>query len=502
MQLFEDQQVFTHQVAVSLSKNRKSVGQLPTGGGKTFIFSNITARWISKQNTSVLIFVHREELLEQTRRTLYREFKIEVIPIVAGMKYIPPSKVYVGMVESAFKRLHKITNIGLVIIDECHIAVFNKIHEEFEEAKILGFSATPLAANKKKPLNLFYEDIVCGPQINELIKSGRLSQNITYGPKNVVNTDELKMKGNEFDEEMMAVQFRKPKHINSTIHQYRERGVGLKTMIFNVNLQHSRDVCEAFNQAGYKCKHLGSDTESERKDILKWLSETPNAIVCSVGMTTTGFDDPTIEHIIVNKATASVTLWLQMCGRGGRVIEGRKSSFFITDMGENWRRHGDWNQDRDWNDLFFYPAKANKPGVPPIKSCPECEAIVAAGAKHCDWCGYVFPIKPIAVEQIMKDFEVVTKDINVIDIINKNTDKREYYSLFEIGHRVAVCFKEKSLELNENTFNFALTTYQNIAKTWTRERKKKLNEFHRNLIKNTLIKELQILYPEWQVPAA
>jgi hypothetical protein len=403
------------------------------------------------------------------------------------MKYIPPADVYVGMVESTFKRLHKIKKVGLVIVDECHIAVFNKIHEEFPEAKVIGFSATPIASDKKKALKNYYEDIVCGPQISELIALKRLCQNITYAPKNTVDRDSLKVKGKDFDDELMSLSFRKPKHINSTIEAYIARGVGLKTMIFNVNLQHSRDVTKAFNDSGYPCRHLGSDNEEERDEIEKWFSITPGAILSSVQMTTTGFDEPTVEHIIVNKATLSLSLWLQMCGRGGRIIKNLKYRFFITDMGGNAMAHGDWCQDRYWDDLFHFPDKPKKnPGVPPIKSCPKCEAIIPASAKKCPICEYEFPEKEVAPEELLNEFVVITKNINVLNIINENADKKEYFTLFEIGKKIASAFKEKQLELNENTFTFALQQYHSIAKVWTKERGKKFNQFHRNLIEKEL----------------
>ncbi len=499
MQLYPDQDDLTYNIAISLSKHRKTCVQLSTGGGKTVIFSNIISRWINKQRTSTLTFVHREELLEQTRRTLYKEFNIEAIPITKGMKYIPPADCYVGMIESTFKRLHKVKPCLLIIIDECHRAEFNKVHAEFPEAKILGFTATPISSSKKHPLKSYYEDIVCGLQVKELIALGRLSQDIMYAPEGTVRHEDLKIKGGEFEDEDMANQYRKPRHIKNTVQAYEDRGVGLKTIIFNVNLQHSRDVAAAFNAAGYPCRHLGSDNNHERKEIMAWLKNTPSAILSNVGIATTGLDEPSIEHIIFNKSTLSLTLWLQCLGRGGRIIKHLKSLFYVTDMGNNWRLHGEWSQDRNWKDLFFFPEKAKKPGVPPIKSCPACDAIIPASAIKCKWCGHEFPKKELAPEEKLNEFVVVTKGINVKQIIESNTDKKEYWTLFEIGRRIAVAMKEKEVILNEASFSFALNTYHAIAKQWTKERGKKFNEFHRSIVHNSLTAELKVLYPEWQL---
>src|SRR5688572_3668611 len=114
-------------LATVLLRCRKIVGQLATGGGKTVIFSAISARYIDKAKKSVLILVHRKELLSQTRKTAHNAFWLICEPIVAGMKYIPPADLYVGMVETVNRRISKLPkNIGLVIIDECHRLEFVK----------------------------------------------------------------------------------------------------------------------------------------------------------------------------------------------------------------------------------------------------------------------------------------------------------------------------------------------------------------------------------------
>ena len=145
-------------VAKKLLIHRKVIYQLATGGGKTITFSAITKRYIEKSGKSVLILVHRKELMVQTVRTLFHSYNISAQMIRAGMKFVPPSNVYVGMVESTIRRLP--AHIGLVIIDEAHNLSFAKMFDHFKEQLIIGFTATPLTSNKKKPLKNYYDDIV------------------------------------------------------------------------------------------------------------------------------------------------------------------------------------------------------------------------------------------------------------------------------------------------------------------------------------------------------
>jgi type I site-specific restriction endonuclease len=81
---------------------------------------------------------------------------------------------------------------------------------------------------------------------------------------------------------------------------------------------------------------------------------TPDAIVTSVSILTTGFDEPTVESIILNRATRSLTLYHQMIGRGSRVLPDKKS-FTVIDLGNNALRFGLWDSHVDWQDIFQNP---------------------------------------------------------------------------------------------------------------------------------------------------
>ncbi|PZQ86791.1 MAG: hypothetical protein DI548_06595 [Flavobacterium johnsoniae] len=96
-----------------------------------------------------------------------------------------------------------------------------------------------------------------------------------------------------------------------------------------------------------------SDNE-ERKEILSWFKHTPDAILTSVGILTTGFDEPTVETIILNRATKSLTLYFQMIGRGSRKLP-NKDSFTVIDLGNNAARFGLWSDPVDWQHIFKSP---------------------------------------------------------------------------------------------------------------------------------------------------
>lgn len=521
---------FVQTIAEFLTRVRKLVAQLATGGGKTVVFAAICNRYLKKSpDKTVVIIVHRKELLNQTRNTCYHAFGITCQPVIAGMKFIPKAQVYVCMVETVNKILNKpggikkLGNVGILIIDECHRLEFMKIHDHFKECFIIGFSATPVTASKKKPLKNYYEDIVCGVDIPHLISDGHLCQNITRAPKETVDRLKLKMKGNEFDESLMATEFSKVKYIHNTVKKYEEFAKGTKTIVFNVNIAHSIEVTKAFVDAGYNCKHVDGEMNDKQRDaIFKWFHDHHDAILCNVGIATTGFDEPTIENVIVNKSTASMPLWLQMTGRGSRPIDidfivkyqssypyqlTPKTMFNIIDMGGNAITHGDWCQSRDWYDLFHNPLKPGKNTIAPIKVCVQCEAVIAASARTCPLCGYVYPAKSIPVEDDLHEFIVVTKNIDVEKVINDNKERKEYYQIYSIATILANEAKSTVAEMKDEYAEFILTKYYEFVKAWMKRmndtapphvKKKMFNKWQQQRFREHLFDELKIVFPGWQ----
>src|SRR5690606_12410594 len=139
------------------------------------------------------------------------------------------------------------------------------------------------------------------------------------------------------------------------IFAYEELSKGKKTLIFNNGINTSKEVYYSFKRAGYKVKHLDNTcSKQERKEILKWFKNTPEAILTSVSILTTGFDEPTVESVILNRATRFLTLYFQMIGRGSRILKDKKS-FLVLDLGNNVVRFGPWNQPVDWQHIFKYP---------------------------------------------------------------------------------------------------------------------------------------------------
>ena len=334
--------------------------QLTTGGGKTVIFSAIAKKYIEEWGKKVLILTHRIELSIQTSKQL-NAIGVDNKIINSEVKNLDDQvdfSCFIAMVETLNNRLNEdenfIKNIGLVIVDEAHYNSFRKIFQFYSECNILGVTATPLSSNKALPLKDNYNKLLVGESILNLIEGAYLSNAETYSYD--INLHGLKIGSNgDFTIGSSDILYSNYFMQEKLIFAYEEVCAGDKTLIFNAGIETSRRVEESFKKLKFNIRHLDSTfSDKDRKDVLSWFKETPNAILTSVGILTTGFDEPTVKSIIINRATRSLTLYHQMIGRGSRKLPD-KSDFKIIDLGNNVRRFGYWQDYINWQDAFKFP---------------------------------------------------------------------------------------------------------------------------------------------------
>ena len=335
--------------------------QLPTGGGKTVIFSEIVSQYLKTQNKKVLVMTHRIELCKQTSNVL-SEFGVrnKVVDSKAKLDDQKEYDCFVAMVETLNNRLKEdkldISDIGLVIIDEAHYNSFTKLFKFFEKSFILGVTATPLSSNIELPMTDNYNELIVGESIESLIENNFLAKANMFS-YNVGLTSLVVGANGDYTVKSSEDLYTNNEMLSKLMDAYNERCMNKKTLIFNNGINTSLFVYDLFKRAGLPIAHLdNTTTKKERSNILKWFNETPNAILTSVSILTTGFDEPSVEAIILNRATKSLTLYYQMIGRGSRIFK-NKNSFDVVDLGNNFHRFGPWGSTNlDWHRIFKYPS--------------------------------------------------------------------------------------------------------------------------------------------------
>ncbi|HEY1166380.1 MAG TPA: DEAD/DEAH box helicase [Chitinophaga sp.] len=341
-------------------KGKRILYQLPTGGGKTRIFSEIAKRFITTFSQKVMVLTHRTELCRQTAATL-KQLGIKNKVINSTVKRLNAREhypCYVGMVETLRNRLREgmmdTADIGLLIIDEAHHNSFQKLLKRFPHALVVGVTATPLSSSIEQPMNKTYHELVVGESIAHLVKQGYLAKPVCWRYDVELNSLRTGSHG-DFTISTSDELYSSPAMLDLLLHTYETHAKHKKTLIFNNGIFTSRNVCKMFEDAGYPIKHLDHHhSATERADILKWFKRTKGAILTSVSILTTGFDEPAIQTVILNRATTSLTLYHQMIGRGSRSLP-RKKTFSIIDLGNNTERFGAWQDPLDWQLIFDRP---------------------------------------------------------------------------------------------------------------------------------------------------
>ena len=334
--------------------------QLPTGGGKTVVFAEISKRFLEQFQKKVLVLTHRLELCKQTA-TMLKKLGVKNKVIDSSVKRLASNdanQCYVAMVQTLKNRIKdkliKTEEIGLVIIDEAHHNSFHKLLNRFPNAKIIGVTATPLSCDSNRPLNKSYGELIAGCGISDLITRGYLSKPEVHSYDVEINTLQTGLNG-DFTMTSSDELYGAPAMLNLLLQAYEAHAKGKKTLIFNNGVITSKKVQRVFTNAGYEIKHLDHKaSNAERNEILDWFKKKKNAILTSVSILTTGFDEPTIKAIMLNRATTSLSLYHQMIGRGARTTR-NKAKFTVIDLGNNIDRFGEWNAELDWQDIFQNP---------------------------------------------------------------------------------------------------------------------------------------------------
>jgi type I site-specific restriction endonuclease len=334
----------------------------------------------------------------------------------------------VETLNNQIKRGLDLNAYDLLVIDEAHIGNFRKVLEGFN-GFVIGATATPLS---NPPLKEQYNAIVCPIGIEQLIAQGWLATPHTYA-MHPVDTSTLQTARGEFTEASLDDAFNRPKVYEGVVKEFCGRWRDKKAIVFCVNISATDNTAAEFSrQLGADrifAVHSGQDPKI-RPAIIQAFIESTNGILVNCGIATTGFDCPDIEVVVVNRATKSVALWLQMVGRASRTTPS-KSAFTILDFGENVTRLGFWQEPRDWAFLFNNPKKKGE-GVAPVKDCPACGFVAYASARICANCGAEFAPNPKTEAEVLAELKLMQY---------KQLSKLEGRKLYDIAQNPADLFE-------------------------------------------------------------
>jgi superfamily II DNA or RNA helicase len=372
---------------------RRVIIVCPTGSGKTTIAADMIKNMMMN-GKSVVFVVHRQELAYQARDRL-RDFNVISDIHMAG-SIGGKMLVTVASIQTLVRR--PLLGKEIVFIDEAHHSVsasYLKVLKPYADAGkyIYGLTATPYRLDRKC-LGELYQDVVSVTSIKKLIEAGYLVSARYFGAKEVIDMSQVRTLGGDYNQKEMFDAANKDVLYKNVVENYlkfcpnKERAI-----VFNVTKEHSRIMADKFTDQGVAAIHLDCDVKSsERMKILEMFAAGVYKVICNVGILTEGYDLPAVHAIILNKATTSRCLYIQMIGRALRP-SGYKEHAIIIDHAANVITHR-FIEDEDEFEYDIHRVK--KPGPPkdaPVKVCPECQAILHAAIIVCPRCGYIFPVR-------------------------------------------------------------------------------------------------------------
>jgi DNA repair protein RadD len=284
---------------------------MPTGAGKTVVFTEI-ARLASEKNKTVYILVHRRELVRQASDKLSNA-GVEHGIIAAGFK---PSRhwVQVASVQTLVRRLLTVArDPDLLIIDEAHHAVagsYDKIIRRFSDAKIVGVTATPQRLDGRG-LGTHFSKLVQGPSVEQLVKENHLSTHKVFAPPVLVDLSAVKTRAGDYANDQLSDAMDRPSIVGDAVSHYRRLADGLPAIAFCCSIKHATSVCESFAAAGYRAKLVtGEMAMEERDEAILGLADGRTQVLCSIDVVSEGTDVPAVSCAIFCRIQAATNMSL------------------------------------------------------------------------------------------------------------------------------------------------------------------------------------------------
>lgn len=321
---------------------RKQVVVLATGLGKTIVFAELLRR----RGGRALVLAHRDELIQQAVRKIWKVYPGVDIGIVKAEQDQYDRRIVVASVQSLHERRLKRwppDRFQTVVIDECHHAAaptYRRIIDHLQPELLLGVTATPFRGDKVTLAEVF-DEVVYSYGIVEGIKSGYLVDIKAYRVQTGADLDGVHTRAGDFVASELEQAVNTPERNRAIVEAYREYADGKRAIAFTVGIQHAEDLAGMFRKAGVPAAHVSGETPMElRRSILRQLHSGDIPVVANYGVLTEGFDEPAVEAVIMARPTKSLALFTQAVGRGTRLSpETGKTHMILLDVVDSTRRH-------------------------------------------------------------------------------------------------------------------------------------------------------------------
>ena len=373
--------------------------QLPTGSGKTRIAGELLSGWL-KDGRKAVWLTHRKELATQTEGML-REAGVTA---TANMQWTPRTNaptllngVVILMAQTVSRRNGR-ANVwdgynrsDLMIIDEAHHATADGWARAIKQwpGPVLGMTATPWRLSQREGFDHLFKELHCGPQVAALQSDKWLCQaRVMLPPEGErVQAGQVDYTGDYSESGIELANEDRDVWTAGALRFWQKHCENRQTVVYAVSVRHAQNLVAMFSDAGVPTGVLLGDTPTaERSRLLHEFQDGTIKALVNVAVATEGFDLPDAACVMLTRPTMSLSLYLQMVGRGLRPKQD-DGDCVILDLAGNSLRHGLPDEERDWS----LQPRCEQPSVEsPVVLCQECASLSPLGSHQCRNCGAPF----------------------------------------------------------------------------------------------------------------
>jgi len=314
---------------------------LATGLGKTWL-SAFDIDSNQSEYRRVLFVAHREEILEQARKTFRIIRPSARLGLFTGKEKVPDADVLFASIQTMSRKAHlqrfDRQHFDYIVIDEFHHAAartYRRLIDHFEPGFLLGLTATPERTDGGDLLALCGENLVYRCGLPEGIGRELLSPFHYFGVPDEVDYENIPWRSSRFDEEALTQAVATEKRAQNAFEHYETHG-GRRVLAFCCSQRHADFMAGYFEEKGASAVAVHSGERSApRAASLERLNGGELDVVFAVDMFNEGVDLPDIDTVMMLRPTESRILWLQQLGRGLRRSEGKTHLTVIDYIGNH-----------------------------------------------------------------------------------------------------------------------------------------------------------------------
>lgn len=313
---------------------------LPTGAGKTTVFSAYAARPETRRRGRTIVVAHRAELVEQAAARVRDDGTGLRVGIVQGDVKQIGADVIVASVQTLRQPhvLARLRGIGTIVIDECHHAVASSYRTVLEHfgclgprgdhywtppvggAIALGFTAT-LSRSDGAALGDIWQDVVYHRDIATMIAEGYLVR-----PRAVrveipeLHLDRVRKNKGDYADGALGAALEGSLAPEKVAEAYIEHAGERQGVLFAPTVATAYAFAQALEELGVKTGVIhGALPKTERAARLEEFRTGSLQVLSNCMVLTEGTDLPMIGVVVVARPTKSRGLFVQMVGRGLRL---------------------------------------------------------------------------------------------------------------------------------------------------------------------------------------